>query len=229
MSVLLNYLTKADFGSETGAIDEPISLEIALAHLRIDADASDSAFVKTVIIQSARQFAERRSGSAIKPARYKQTLSSFPVFGRDRVSGALSFAPFNRVGKSLPIKFTHGLVDSVDSVSYIDSAGDEQSIDVSTLDISMTNRANVELCVKAGDGWPQAADVPNAVTIVYRAGMLPDEFASTYPSVIHWMLLACGWAYENREMFLVGKGAAVEIPASYVDSLLEPICVLPRF
>ena len=93
----------------------------------------------------------------------------------------------------------------------------------------VTDAANVDLSLGAGSFWPQTADVANAVSIVYRAGMLPADFASAFPSVIHWILLACGWAYENREMFLIGKTAAIEMPASYVDSLLEPITVSTRF
>lgn len=229
MAVLLNYLTQADLGSGVGTIFEPVSLETVLSHLRIESDTGDSAFIESVIIPSARQLAERKSGSAIRPARYKQTLSAFPRHERDRVSGASSFAPFSRASKSLPIKFAHGLINSVDSVTYIDTQGVTQTLDVSTLNIVVVDSANVELSLSAGAFWPQTADAANAVTIIYRAGMLPDDFASFFPSVIHWILLACGWAYENREMFLIGKTAAIEMPASYVDTLLEPITVSPRF
>lgn len=229
MAVLLNYLTQADFGSGVGAIFEPVSLETVLSHLRIESDAGDSAFIESVIIPAARQLAERRSGSAIRPARYKQTLSAFPRHERNRTNDSLSFAPFNRASRSLPIKFAHGLINSVDSVVYIDTQGVSQTLDVSTLNVVVVDSANVELSLSAGAYWPQTADVANAVTVTYKAGMLPEDFASFFPSVIHWILLACGWAYENREMFLIGKTAAIEMPASYVDTLLEPITVSTRF
>jgi hypothetical protein len=229
MAVLLNYLTQADFGVGVGAIFEPVALETVLSSLRIESDSGDSAFIESVIIPSARQLAERKSGSAIRPARYKQTLSAFPRHERDRVSGASSFAPFSRASKSLPIKFAHGLVNSVESVTYIDAHGVTQSLDVTKLSIVAHDSANMELSLSSGACWPQAADVANAVTIIYRAGMLPIDFSSFFPSVIQWILLACGWAYENREMFLIGKTSAIEMPASYVDALLEPITVSPRF
>ncbi len=226
MSVLLNYLTQADFGGASAdAIAEPVSLEQVLAHLRVDSDAGDSAFIESVIIPSARQLAEERSGSAIKPARYRQILSSFPRSAR----GGFSHAPFSRASKNLPIQFSRGLIESVESVSYIDASGVNRPLDVSKLSIVKSDQANAELSLAAGNEWPQAADVANAVTITYLAGMLPEKFASQFPSVIHWILLACGWAYENREMFLTGKSAAIEIPADYADSLLKPITISTRF
>ncbi len=224
MSVVLDYLTEADFGmATTAAISEPVSLDQVLAHLRIDEDAGDSAFLESVVIPAARQLAEERSGSVIKPARYQQTLSEFPR------SGGSSLAPFTRSSNSLPIKFARGLIESVESVSYIDISGVNKSLDVSKLSIVKIDQANVQLCLNAGGDWPQTAKVSNAVTITYLAGMLPEKFATQFPSVIHWILLACGWAYENREMFLTGKGTAIEIPAGYADSLLKPITISTRF
>lgn len=224
MAVLLNHLTKADFGAGTGAIGEPITLERAMDHLRIDEDAGDSAFVESVIIPAARQLAEEKSGSAIRPGRYRQTLSTFPVADRDRV-GRL----FAKSGGRQAIKISHGLVQEVESLTYIDGAGQQQSIEVSKLALEVTSPANIELSLVDGSSWPNTSDVPNAVSIVYKAGMLPEEFETRFPGVIHWMLLACGWAYENREMFITGKGPVVQMPASYIDSLLAPISVPTRF
>ena len=229
MAVLLNYLTQADLGLAADANLEPVDLATVLAHLRLEPDTGDSAFISSVIIPAARQLAEKKSGSAIRPARFKQTLSAFPRRERDRVSGAASFAPFSRASKSLPISFAHGLINSVESVSYVDTQGVSQTLDASKLNVVTIDAANVELSFGADAYWPQTADAANAVTIIYRAGMSPVDFALFFPSVVHWLLLACGWAYENREMFLVGKGVAIEMPASYADTLLDPITVSPRF
>jgi hypothetical protein len=224
MAVLLNLLTKADFGAGAGEIGEPITLERAMAHLRIDVDAGDSAFVESVIIPAARQLAEEKSGSAIRPARYRQTLSTFPVADRDRF-GLL----FAKSGGRQAIKISHGLVQEVESLTYIDGSGQRQSIEVSKLALEVTSPANIELSLVDWGSWPNTSDVPNAVSIVYKAGLLPEAFEAKYPGAIQWMLLACGWAYENREMFLTGKGAVIQMPASYIDSLLAPISVPTRF
>lgn len=62
------------------------------------------------------------------------------------------------------------------------------------------------------------------VYIEFEAGIDIEEF----PTVKQWILLACGWAYEQRELLLVGQ-AIQEMPESYVDSLLQPITTPPRF
>ncbi|WP_211475041.1 hypothetical protein [Collimonas humicola] len=51
---------------------------------------------------------------------------------------------------------------------------------------------------------------------------------AAFPSVKQWILLACGWAFEQRELLLAGQPIQ-EMPASYVDSLLQPITTPPRF
>jgi hypothetical protein len=60
--------------------------------------------------------------------------------------------------------------------------------------------------------------------IEFEAGIDIADF----PTVKQWILLACGWAFEQRELLLVGQ-AIQEMPPSYVDSLLQPITTPPRF
>jgi len=62
------------------------------------------------------------------------------------------------------------------------------------------------------------------VYIEFEAGIDIADF----PTVKQWILLACGWLYEQRELFLQGQ-AIQEMPASYVDSLIQPITTPPRF
>ncbi|MFJ2989958.1 hypothetical protein ACIPF8_18995 [Collimonas sp. NPDC087041] len=62
------------------------------------------------------------------------------------------------------------------------------------------------------------------VYIDFEAGIDIAE----YPTVKQWILLACAWAYEQRELFSAGQ-AFQQMPASYVDSLLQPITTSPRF
>lgn len=51
---------------------------------------------------------------------------------------------------------------------------------------------------------------------------------AAYPGVLAWMLLACAWAYAQREMMTVGQSIE-EMPSSYLDSMLAPITVAPKF
>ncbi|RJF99019.1 hypothetical protein [Noviherbaspirillum saxi] len=68
--------------------------------------------------------------------------------------------------------------------------------------------------------WPASG----TVEIEYEAGIDLEE----YPSVKQWILMACAWAYSQRGLLLTGQKVE-EMPSSYVDSLLDPICTPPRF
>ena len=229
MARLLRYLTAADAGARPYSSMEPVALADVLAHLRIDSDASDVAQIASIFIPAARQLAETKAGSAIRLASYRQTLSEFP-WTRDSRNGFFSSGnPFGNRSSSAPIKTALGLVQSITSVKYVDASGVTQTIDPATLSLVQLDEANTEIALTNGNYWPACASVPNAVTVEYIAGMAPADFAARFPGVNHWILLACGWAYENREMFLASTGALLQMPAAYVDSLLAPITVSPRF
>ena len=228
MARLLRYLTAADAGLDPATNMEPVALADALINLRVDSDAGDAAQIASIFLPAARQLAETKASAAIRLASYRQTLSEFPCSSPGR-SGYSSGAPIGGPPASAAIKTALGLVQSITSVKYIDVAGVTQTIDPATLVLVHLDEANTEIALTTGSFWPQCARAPNAVTIEYTAGMPPADFAARFPGVVHWILLACGWAYENREMFMVGNGSVLGMPASYVDSLLAPISVSPRF
>lgn len=228
MALLLRYLTAIEAGLESSASMEPVALDVVLLHIRVESDASDAAQVPSIFLPAARQLAETKSGSAIRLAKYRQTLSAFPWSGVDR-SGFAAGAPFSRQSACLPIKTALGLVQSIDSIKYIDPLGVTQTLDPAFTSLSQIDEANAEIALAYGKTWPQCAAVPNAVTVEFTAGMTPANFSERFPGVNQWILLACGWAYENREMFLAGNGSLIEMPSSYVDSLLAPITTSPRF
>jgi hypothetical protein len=62
-------------------------------------------------------------------------------------------------------------------------------------------------------------------TVTFLAGV----DLTAFPGVKSWLLLTCGWMYANREMFSSGAGGVIEMPRSYVDSLLAPIEVPAPF
>ena len=71
----------------------------------------------------------------------------------------------------------------------------------------------------------------NAVNIQFTAGLEPDVMAQAYPSVKVWMLMAAAWGYAQREMFLLqSRGAGYqELPTDFMQSLLEPMKLPPRW
>lgn len=165
---------------------EPISLSLAWAHLRIDAEGSPLAsahdtWLEMVGIPAARDMAEQFTRVAFASKRYLVTLDAFPV-------GALmlEFPP----------------VTSVVSVEYVDTDGALQVMDEEdySLDSSL-----IDPWIIPVDTWPATADVANAVRVTYEAGY---DAVTIPPSARAALLLLLGHLFENREDSVVGKSVA---------------------
>lgn len=61
-------------------------------------------------------------------------------------------------------------------------------------------------------------------TVTYKAGV-KDMLKE--PGLKAWLLLAAGWFYQQRELFVKGQ-AVQQMPRSFVDALLDPITQPPR-
>lgn len=229
MARLLQYLTATEAGLEATTSMEPISLDSALLQARVDTDSPDAAQIEAIFIPGARSLAETKTGSAIRLAKFRQVMSAFPWSGQNG-SGSYFSSPFSRQTVSAPIKIVHGLAQNITSITYIDVDGATQTLDPSLYVFTGSSDANMEVVPAFGKSWPATAAVSNAVVVDYVAGLKPSEIASKYPSVIQWILLATTWAYENRQLMSNGnKETFNEMPSSYVDTLLDPIRVVPRF
>lgn len=181
----------------TDATDEPISLELAWAHLSIDAEGSppESAFdlwLEQVGIPAARASCEDFLGVSLAPKTYCLTLDGFPA-------GA--------------IEMRWPPVTSIDSVVYVDTDHTEQTMDVSeyTLDSSLV----VPWLIPA-DGWPSTASVANAVRITFKSGY---DAATVPPQIKAAMLLMLGHLFKNREA--ITDKQTFEMPFG-IENLLRP-------
>ncbi|MGU7780526.1 hypothetical protein [Burkholderia sp. PU8-34] len=166
-AVLVEYLDDA----------EPLTFEDVAVQCRID-DDDEREFVERLVIPGARQAAERKSGAAIRKARYVERLAGFPA-------------------GEFPLSV--GQVLSVDCIEARDASGAPTALDPRTYELIQLGRET--LCAPLGDArWPGA----HAVTITYQAGI---DLAK-HPSVQSWMLLAAAWAYDHRELFSEGQTIA---------------------
>ncbi|AFQ50442.1 hypothetical protein [Burkholderia cepacia] len=153
---------------------EPLTFEDVAIQCRID-DDGEREYVQRIVIPGARQAAERKSGAAIRKARYVERLAGFPT-------GEFSLSV--------------GQVVGVDSIEARDSTGVASTLDPSVYEVVQLGRET--LCAPLGAAhWPNA----HAVTITYQAGIDVDK----HPSVRSWMLLAAAWAYDHRELFTDGQ------------------------
>lgn len=172
---------------------EPVSLAEVKAQCRVDV-ADDDALLG-MLIMAAREMAEHNTGRALITQTWELVVDAFP-------------AAF--VLRKSPIA-------SVVSVKYIDTAGTEQTLDLA--DTLLDKDSEPGYLVPAyGKGWPATQSVPNAVRVRYTAGY--GEAADVPSSIKHWMLLAIGTWYAQRETLV--PGSVYNPPRAFWDGLLDP-------
>ncbi|EQA96844.1 head-tail connector protein [Sphingobium baderi] len=159
---------------------EPVSLAQAKAHLRVLHDDED-ALISALIVAS-REWVELKTDHVLSQREFRRTL--------DSLAG--------------PVHIGQRPLISVDGISYIDAAGDEQPFTGFT-----TNLAQGLIYASA---WPTLGENGYA-TITYTAGY--GEVEAPF-HLVQAMLLLIGHWYANREA--VASGAANEVPLA-VESL----------
>lgn len=186
---------------------EPVSLEEARAHLRLDAAGSpathpDDALV-TALIMAARQRIENETGRALIEQQWRLVLDGFPTDNNGRID--LPRAP----------------TISVDSVAYVDVDGAAQGFGLESPNVSwrQVGRDAAILVPAYGVNWPSARAQEDAVTIDFTAGY--GDMAADVPAPLKAaMLLDIGLLYEHREAVAGGTSLA-ELPLGW-EALVWP-------
>lgn len=106
-----------------------------------------------------------------------------------------------------------GPVISVDSITYIDSAGTEQTVAAADYKVdTVRNPARIEPAF--GQAWPTPREEINAVKVTFTAGHsnLPGDVKRAIAMLVaHW--------YQHREAVIVGDSAA-EVPMA-VQTIID--------
>lgn len=180
--------------------EEPVSLEEAKLHCRIDGNDED--LLLTRLIASARRQAEHITGRALITQKWRLTLDGFDAG---------------------PIHLPKPRLQSVESLSYVDPDGVSYTLDAS--DYRVTNDSTIGCVLPAyGAAWPQSRRAPGAVTVVFTAGY--GAAPSVPEDVKSWILLAVGAWYAQRES--TASGSVSELPRSAWQALLEPYVATVR-
>ena len=179
---------------------EPLTLAEAKLHLRVDADITDDDSLITALIVTARQQAEHRTGRALITQQWRYAIDAFPVDSLE-----------------LPLP----KLQSVQSVSYLDSNGTRQTLANTEYDV-ITDELVGRLIPAYGKSWPDCRVRPGSVQVSYTCGY--GAAADVPQSIKAWMLLAIGAWYENREALTSGQPVA-ELPRSFWNGLLDPFYV----
>lgn len=145
---------------------EPITrADLGSSHIRFS--GSDEADLIDAKIVAARQHVERITGRQIITATWKLRLDRFPA--GDRV-----------------IELRRSPVQSVESLTYVDPAGVEQTIDVADRRLDLYSEP-ARLTPVFGGVWPSTRTITNAVMVELKAGY--GLTAATVPDEMRELLL----------------------------------------
>lgn len=207
---------------------EPITLEEAKLHLRVDTTDDDALI--TGLISAARVAAENICRRAFVTQQWELVIDSFPR--RMFFGSIVTVASYEQVIPNLQmmetgytVRFRAGKIElpiaslqSVEYVKYLDRDGVEQTLDPSSYIVDNVSEPGI-IAPAYATFWPDSLAVPNAVRIGFAAGY--GDAAAVPAGLKSWMLMRVGALYENREEEAVGaRIVAVELP--FVDKLLDP-------
>jgi uncharacterized phiE125 gp8 family phage protein len=161
---------------------EPVTLDEAKAHLRLDTD-TDDAYVSALIV-AARERVELFLRRALITQTFEYTLDQFL---------ASSFIDLPRP----PLR-------SVDWIKYIDAAGNQQTLppEVYVVDASSNEMGRVALAWN--QFWPITRWSINSIVIRFVAGY-GDKAEDVPQAIRHGILIEISNLYENREDIVIGQ------------------------
>jgi hypothetical protein len=203
---------------------EPVSLAEVKTQLSLET-AEDDAFLEQVLIPAARRHVEAHCNRGIVQQTWEAVLDAFPC--ASQYARHSCFPTFSGQGAckvcQLYIELPHGqlatLVDddpAVESIKYIDLAGDEQILDTDEYSIdTLSVPGRVHLAY--GKSWPQARKQWDAVKITYVVGWEADAVPEPIKQA---MLLLISQMYEHRVPEITGT-IINAVKFSY-EALLSP-------
>jgi uncharacterized phiE125 gp8 family phage protein len=162
---------------------EPITLEEAKTHLRLDSDADD-AYV-SALITAARERVELFLRRALITQVFELTLDHFPHGMR---SSNIPRPP----------------IQEVEHVKYIDTSGIVQTLPPETYAVDTSSNEIGRIALAWNRFWPIARCSINAVVIRFVAGY-GDAPGDVPQAIRHGILIEVSNLYENREDVVVGQ------------------------
>ena len=180
---------------------EPVSIETARLHLRLDTEGSppsnpDDALV-TALITVAREAVENFTELTVAVNDFQMKLDYFPT---DEIN--LGTWPVN----------------SITSVTYVDANGATQTI--SSADYALdTFSKPAQINLAYGKTWPMVRNQPNAVTVTFEAGYTGDTspVSNEMPKALKQaMLLTITDLYENRGALGSKQNYEIPVMAQYL-------------
>lgn len=183
----------------TAPASEPITLQDATAHLRLEDDATDVSLVNS-LIKAARQAAENYTHRSFATQTWDLNLDAFPT---------VFVLPNPPLVSVTHVKYydVDGVLQTLAASSYI--------VDAPTGPQPMPGR----IALAVDETWPTAQVRTNAVTVRFVAG-----YGTSVPEPIKSAIkLLVGHLYENRESVVItDRGSIVQEMPQTVEWLLGP-------
>ncbi len=183
--------------------EDVISLEQARRNCSVDGDDHDETLVD--LIQQARNYCEEQTDVCLLTATWEMTFDAFPCGAK-------------------PLELPRWPAQSIDSVTYIDSAGDEQTIDSDDLKLRIDDLGRGRLATVGWANWPSTRSTPDAVRLRFLAGWTTPEAVPAVWTRAQLMLVA--WWFEQREAGVYGSAAKAPIG---IDDLLANAAAIDDF
>jgi uncharacterized phiE125 gp8 family phage protein len=182
---------------------EPVSLQMAKSHLRVDYPEDDILIGAFII--GARQSCEKYTHRAFFNQTWTRNLDYFPLFWGD--NGTVNPADrndwpyFASFWDKLTIDLPRPRTVSVTSITYVDTTGEKQTLDPATYNVDITS-VPARIVPAINCYWPTTTTyLPGSVQITFVAGSYGDGVdTNTCPqTIVIAMLLLIGHWYGNRE------------------------------
>lgn len=180
--------------------EEPVTLAEAKVFCQAEADdTTHDALIEDILIPTARQACEARTGRALITQKWRRTLDGFPCGGG-------------------PIELERAPLVSVQSVKYLDTAGVQQTVDPAVYVVDKDHEPG-RIGLAFGQVWPPALWQIASVEIAYTAGY-GDEGDDVPAGLKHWILARVRGMFELRgESVELMRGQLAK--PNFIDGLLD--------
>lgn len=190
---------------------EPVSLEEAKLHLRVDFD-DDDALIQ-MLISSARQAAETITNRQLMTARWKLVMDSFPG---PSLMGVPAGQPFTLPGHAILIPKSPVL--NVVAINYLDMNNVQQTMPAANYTVDVACEP-ARITPIFGQIWPIPLPQIGSVSVTFDAGY--GDASAVPQGIKSWIKLRVASLYTYREEVVAPSRGRIET-LQFVDGLLDP-------
>jgi hypothetical protein len=213
-----------NFRVTTPPIAEPVTLEAAKQHLKVDFPDDD--MLIQALLYAAREWAEVYCKRAFLNQTITLSIDAFPLFtngdGTIPPAQLKGYPYYSAYWDPLAIRLPRPSTVSVQSITYRDLTNTVQTLDPSTYYVDTTSEP-ARVVPMPSLTWPTTQlYLPGSVQVIYTAGSYGDgaDINNTPFAVRAAILLMVGHLYEHRET--VSELALKEIPLG-AKTLLDTV------